>query len=203
MDDTALVNLGHATRRGVDPMDVWQIERRQVFVVKSRPLTTIWVVGLERGRRLWVLNDRVHACPDLLHEAEARIELFLHQLLSRQLTVVFFSFLEILNLAREVVVPSVNADCAPLQSPEITSSVSHKHRFHKAGVAPPMSSNRAGGEPEQGRQPDHDVSVIACPRQCRSVWMGSALPQFLCVDGLPHASFERDIRSTDSGSTRV
>jgi hypothetical protein len=41
MDDAALVYLGDAAWRGVDQMDVRQVERRQVFVVEGRPLAAI------------------------------------------------------------------------------------------------------------------------------------------------------------------
>src|SRR6266851_1805806 len=92
MDDAALVDLGDAPWRSVDQMDVRQVERQQVFVVESGPLAAIRVVGLQRRRRLRVLDDRVHPRSNLLHEAEAGIELLLHQLLPGQLTVVFPGF---------------------------------------------------------------------------------------------------------------
>src|SRR5262249_4832292 len=93
MDDTALVDLIHATRRSIDQMDVRQIERPQVFVVEGWPLTAIWVVRLQCSCSLRVLHDCIHARPDLLHEAKAGIQLFLHQLFARQLTVVLFALL--------------------------------------------------------------------------------------------------------------
>src|SRR6516162_1343231 len=73
MDDAAFIDLVYAARSGVNQMDVRQVEGRQVFVMEGRPLAAIRVVGFQRGRRLWVLDDRVHPGPDLLHEAEAGI----------------------------------------------------------------------------------------------------------------------------------
>src|SRR4029077_4996620 len=89
---------------GFDQMDVWQVERGEVFVVESRPFAAIRVVRLPRRPRLRVLDDRVDARPDLLHDAEVGIELLLGQLLRGQLTVVFPWLLDVLNLAREIIV---------------------------------------------------------------------------------------------------
>src|SRR5262249_18530841 len=47
MDDAALVDLAYAARGGVDQMDVWQIEGRQILIVEGRPFASIRVVGLQ------------------------------------------------------------------------------------------------------------------------------------------------------------
>src|SRR5579885_2193641 len=108
----ALIDLAHAERRGIDQMDVRQIKGRQVFVVKGRPLASIGIVRLQRGRRFRILDDRIHPRPDLLHDAEVGIELLLDQLLRGELAFIFSGLPEVLDLAGQIVVVGLDGGAA-------------------------------------------------------------------------------------------
>ncbi len=81
-----------------------QVEGRQVLVVERRPLAAVGIVGLERRRDLRVLDDGVHAGADLLHDAEIGVELLQEELLGAEFPFVLLAFLEVGDLAGEVVV---------------------------------------------------------------------------------------------------
>src|SRR5262249_42656082 len=100
--------MTHATRRRVHQMDVRQVERWQVFIVERRSFAPVRVVWLKGRSGLAVLDDGVYPRPDLLHDPETRVQLFLHQLLGRQPGFVVLTLSEISNPASEVVVVGLN-----------------------------------------------------------------------------------------------
>ena len=69
-------DLINATTGGVDEMDVREVERRQVIVVKADPLAVLAPVRLELGGGLGILDDLVDPSSDRLHHLEvAALEL--------------------------------------------------------------------------------------------------------------------------------
>src|SRR5262249_21430986 len=105
-------DLAHALRCGVHQMDMRQVERREVFVVEGGPLAPVRVVRLEGRSGLGVRYDRVYPSPDLLHDAEVRVELLLDPLLGRQLGFVLLSRSEICDPAGEVVIVGLDRRAA-------------------------------------------------------------------------------------------
>ena len=72
--------------------------------MERRTLAPVGVVGLQRRGGHGVLDDGVDPRPDLLHDAEVRVELLGDELLRRELSLVLLALLEVSHPAGQIVV---------------------------------------------------------------------------------------------------
>ncbi|CAB4886351.1 unannotated protein [freshwater metagenome] len=109
---TALVDLLDPHRGNVHKRHVRLVEAREVLVVERWPLAAVRVVRLQGCSSNRVRHDRVDARTNLFHDAKVGLELLLEKLLGRQLPLVLLALLEVLHLAGQVVVVTLDGRAA-------------------------------------------------------------------------------------------
>ncbi len=104
LDDAVFVDAVDAPRRGIHQMHVRQIKRRQILVVKSRPLAGIGIIGLQCSGRVRICYHGINAGADLLHGLKVFVQLLLHPFFRRELFALLGFFSIVLDTPRQVVI---------------------------------------------------------------------------------------------------